>query len=44
MIEALVVTFYTMCWFLVFVLTGFLGFQFIKEFIKVIRGRYESNE
>ena len=39
MIEALVVTWFTMCWFLVIVLTGFVGFQFIKEFIKVIRGK-----
>ena len=38
MIESLVITFYTMCWFLVIVLTGFVGFQFIKEFIKMIKG------
>lgn len=39
MIESLVVTWFTMCWTIVIWLSGFLAFQFIKEFIKVIRGK-----
>lgn len=37
--DYLLVVWYTMCWWTVIVLSGFLAFQFIKEFIKVIRGK-----